>query len=113
MTPVLFLACALIAADPAATNVPSALDREAYQAARAKAGRDPDANVKLALWCEAHGLDAERLKHLSLAILADPAHAGARALMGMVSDERPVGSARVGDRPGQGRPGQASSPGRV
>lgn len=85
MTPVLFLACALTAADSTATNAPSALDREAYQAARAKAGRDPDANVKLALWCEAHGLDSERLKHLSLAILADPAHAGARALMGMVS----------------------------
>ena len=59
---------------------------EAYQAARAGVGRDPDAQVRLALWCEAHGLEAERIKHLSLAALADPTHAPARALMGLVSE---------------------------
>ena len=36
----------------------------AYQSAAAAAGRDADAHVRLALWCEAHGLTAERLKHL-------------------------------------------------
>jgi hypothetical protein len=83
------LACALIAADSTATGAtaPSDLDREAYRAANEKAGRDPDAQVRLALWCEAHGLDAERLKNLSLAALADPTHATARALLGMVAED--------------------------
>jgi hypothetical protein len=36
-----------------------------YQAAAARAGRDAGAHVKLAVWCEAHGLDAERLKQLA------------------------------------------------
>ena len=56
-----------------------------YKEARAKAGRSPDEQVKLALWCEAHGLTAERLHHLTLAVLADPANAAARGLMGLVA----------------------------
>ena len=44
---------------------PAAAAREAYDAARQKAGKDPAALVKLAIWCEAHGLRAERAKHLS------------------------------------------------
>ena len=86
MTPAIFFSCLLIAADSTAESNRSTADLETYQAARANAGRDPDANVRLALWCEAHGLDAERLKHLSLAALADPTHASARALLGMVSE---------------------------
>src|SRR5439155_11458604 len=50
------------------------------------AGRDADAHVKLALWCETHGLEAERLEHLALAVLADPSHATARGLLGLVAD---------------------------
>jgi hypothetical protein len=57
----------------------------AYEAARAKAGRDAEAHVRLALWCESRGLGAERLKHLAIAVLADPAHATARGLMGLVA----------------------------
>jgi hypothetical protein len=34
--------------------------------------RDPAAHVRLALWCEAHGLKAEKLRHLALAVLIDP-----------------------------------------
>src|ERR1700677_3384942 len=56
-----------------------------YQSAAAAARRDPDAHVHLALWCEAHGLTAERIKHLSLAVLSDPSHALARGLMGLVA----------------------------
>ena len=41
--------------------------------------------MKLALWCEAHGLSAERTKHLMLAVLLDPANTAARGLMGLVS----------------------------
>ena len=57
----------------------------AYQAAKAQAGRDADAQVKLALWCEAHGLSAERIKHLTLATLLDPSNAAARGLLGLVA----------------------------
>ena len=56
-----------------------------YRSAAAAARRDPDAHVRLALWCEAHGLTAERLKHLSLAVLYDPANVLARGLMGLVA----------------------------
>jgi hypothetical protein len=58
--------------------------RKAYDQVRAAAGRDPDAQVSLALWCEAHGLQAERLRHLSVAVLTDPSHATARGLLGLV-----------------------------
>ena len=80
----LAIACsALLAAAPE----PEPADpRVAYRAAVASAGRDADAQVKLALWCEAHGLQAERFKHLALALLADPANAAARGLMGLVAD---------------------------
>ena len=69
----------------AADAAPSAEAMEAYASAKAAAGRDSDSQVKLALWCEAHGLVAERLKHLALAVLANPKDARARALMGLVA----------------------------
>ena len=59
-------------------------DRAAYEAAKAKVGRSAEEHVKLALWCEAHGMTAERVKHLTLAILNDPKQATARGLLGMV-----------------------------
>lgn len=62
----------------------SAEERAAYLAARAAAGRNADAHVRLALWCEARGLEAERAEHLGIAALADPAHALARGLLGLV-----------------------------
>jgi hypothetical protein len=72
-------------AAPAASESQKASDLAAYAKARAAVGRDADAQVRLALWSEAHGLQTERLKHLALAILNDPAHAKARALMGLVA----------------------------
>ena len=54
-------------------------------AARSQVGRDPKAHVRLALWCESHGLRSERMKHLALAVLYDPSHALARGLLGMVA----------------------------
>jgi hypothetical protein len=56
----------------------------AYHEARARAGRDADAQVQLALWCEANGMPAERLKHLAIAVMKDPAHDTARGLIGLV-----------------------------
>ena len=64
---------------------PAASTLDAYAAARGKAGQSADAQVKLALWCEAHGLSAERTKHLTLATLIDPDNAAARGLLGLVS----------------------------
>jgi hypothetical protein len=79
-------ACATLEPSETAAGVPVKPEAMAsYEAARAKAGREADAHVRLALWCEAHGLEAERLKHLAIAVLADPAHATARGLMGLVA----------------------------
>lgn len=72
-------------ADPQ-SNRPTSEEMYAYEQARAEAGRDAEAHVQLALWCERHGLSARRLEHLALALMADPAHATARGLMGMVRD---------------------------
>jgi hypothetical protein len=60
-------------------------DVKTYEALRAQAGRDSQAQVKLALWCESHGLKAERVKHLALAVLADPKNVTARGLLGLVA----------------------------
>jgi len=74
-----------------ADDRPPAADRaakpaiEAYQAAQAKAGPNAADQVRLALWCEAHGLSAERIKHLALAVVYDPSHALARGLSGLVA----------------------------
>jgi tetratricopeptide (TPR) repeat protein len=88
MVRLILISCALVGSigvdderAPAATPT----DLTDYQAARSKAGHNPDAHVRLALWCEAHGLTAERIKHLSLAVLYDPSHALARGLMGLVA----------------------------
>lgn len=59
-------------------------DSTDYQAA-ARAARDAGAHLKLAVWCEANGFDAERLKHLAAALAIDPRNAAARGMMGLVS----------------------------
>jgi len=65
--------------------VPSAETLKVYASAKASAGPDAESQVKLALWCEAHGLGSERLKHLALAVLKEPRNAKARALMGLIA----------------------------
>lgn len=81
---VALLVLALAGDSPAGS--PSAEEMATYRAARATAGRDANAHVKLALWCEAHGLNPEKVEHLAIAVTADPANAVARGLMGMVKD---------------------------
>ncbi len=81
MAPTFLLCAGLLAAAPGAT----AADREVYESAQSQAGRDAGAHVDLALWCEAHGMSAERLKHLALAVLIDPKNAKARGLLGLIS----------------------------
>ncbi len=60
------------------------VDLKEYNQLKAVAGRDADSQVKLALWCEAHGLETERMKHLAIAVLANPSHTLARGLLGLV-----------------------------
>jgi hypothetical protein len=85
MTAVALLMCGVIGFGPEVAAKPSADDVAAYEVARGKVGRDAAEHVRLALWCEARGLTAERVKHLALATLIDPDHARARGLMGLVS----------------------------
>jgi tetratricopeptide (TPR) repeat protein len=86
MANAILLCCAFLGASAGGDQpgAPGAGDRQPYEAAAARTGRDADAQIRLALWCEAHGLIAERLKHLGLAILADPANALAHGLSGLV-----------------------------
>jgi Pretoxin HINT domain len=82
-----WICAALIAGTPTSDPTSPPDQSATYQEVRAKAGRSSEEQVKVALWCEAHGLTAERLHHLTLAILADPTNTTARGLMGLVSHE--------------------------
>jgi hypothetical protein len=87
MVGTIVLCCGLLGADRTAPDLSSSsakADLAAYEAASSRVGRDASAHVRLALWCEAHRLEAERRKHLALAVLYDPSCALARGLMGMV-----------------------------
>jgi tetratricopeptide (TPR) repeat protein len=85
MVHVVLVAFCLAVCSPSDPVPPTASDRALYEAVRAKAGHDPAAHVKLALWCEAHGLTAERLKHLAEAISIDSTNVTARGLLGLVA----------------------------
>jgi hypothetical protein len=82
MTGALLVMIAVLATGPGEDPAP---DRAAYEAARKHAGGDADAQVRLALWCERHGMTAERMKHLAAAVLTDPSNALARGLLGLVA----------------------------
>ena len=99
----LLTCCALLGPDRAqpgpAVSAPATADRAAYESARKKAGRDAEAHVRLALWCESHGMTAERMKHLALAVLNDPSNPMARGLLGLVGYRGKWGSpAEVGQQ---------------
>jgi tetratricopeptide (TPR) repeat protein len=75
-----------IAAGERAALLPTPDTRAAYEAARKAVGRDADAHVRLALWCEQNGLMEERAEHLTRAVQIQPDHALARSLLGQVHD---------------------------
>jgi hypothetical protein len=80
------LCCLLTAATPAPADSTSTSEAlRDYAAEAAKVGPDGPSQLKLALWCEAHGLTAERAKHLALAVLKDPNNASARGLLGLMT----------------------------
>ncbi len=75
----ILLCCAMLAdgGKPAETQPPPIVPRT--KPPPAKAGKNAAAHVQLALWCEAHGFTAERIKHLTRSRLARPLKcAGAR-----------------------------------
>ena len=84
MVAALLLCSAIMGQAASPARETSAVLKE-YQDVKADAGRTAEAQIELALWCEAHGLAAERLKHLSRATLLDPANPTARGLLGQVS----------------------------
>ncbi len=63
---------------------PSPADRSAYEADRARAGHDPAKLVKLALWCELRGMNAERRAALEEAVRLDPNNKAAHGLLNQV-----------------------------
>jgi tetratricopeptide (TPR) repeat protein len=87
----MFMSLILAATFGALADEPAPLapkpDLIAYSEAAAKTGKSADAQIRLALWCEAHSLSAERLKHLALAVSIDPSNVLARGLMGLVSHQ--------------------------
>jgi hypothetical protein len=87
--PGLLVCVSCLGADPAAAGTVGTQSKAThltlYQEAKTRMGRGADAQVRMALWCEAHGLDSERLKHLTIAVLTEPAHATARGLLGLVA----------------------------
>ena len=89
MVTLVVVCCGLLSALPAeaddARPPTSPPTRRPTRTPGPRSGRDADAHVRLALWCEAHGLHAERLKHLAIAALIEPGHATARGLMGLVA----------------------------
>ena len=84
MISTVLLCVALVAGSPDGVP-PKPADLDAYRSAAASAGHDAASQVRLALWCEAHGLSAERLKHLALAVVYDPSNALVRGLLGLVA----------------------------
>jgi tetratricopeptide (TPR) repeat protein len=90
MIGMLFWCCALVGSssgDGETGPVRVATDVPVYEAARSAAGGDADAHVRLALWCEAHGMPAERERELEVAIKLDPSNACAQGLLGLVAHE--------------------------
>jgi Pretoxin HINT domain len=79
------LLCCVIIGDGAKPADTPATDRVAYQALAGKAGKNATAHVQLALWCEIHGLAAERIKHLTLASTLDAKNPVAQGLLGLVA----------------------------
>ncbi len=76
--------CWLFLAVPGDSPTPEELS--AYQAAAAKAGENVSAHIRLASWCELHGMHLERHKHLGIALELAPDNAAVHGMLGQVFD---------------------------
>ena len=85
MLSIVLICCGLVADDGARPAAKATPDRPPTRRRRKAAGQDAAANVRLALWCEQHGMTAERMKHLATAVLHDPSNGLARGLLGLVA----------------------------
>jgi hypothetical protein len=85
MLTIVLVCLGLVADDGARPPAKDSPDLASYEKARQEAGRDAKAHVRLALWCEKHGMTAERMTHLATAVLHDPSNGLARGLLGMVA----------------------------
>ncbi len=65
---------------------PTPEELSAYEAAAAKAGRRRQAHIRLASWCELHGMQVQRHKHLAIALELEPDNPAVHGLLGQVSD---------------------------
>jgi hypothetical protein len=77
------LSCWLLMVVPGDSPTPE--ERSAYESAAAKAGRDVVAHIRLASWCELHGMHVERHKHLGIALELAPDNPAVHGLLGQVS----------------------------
>ena len=68
------------------TDAPTPEEKSTYEAAAARAGRDALAHIRLASWCEIHGMQVERHKHLGIALELAPDHPAIHGLLGEVAD---------------------------
>lgn len=88
MVPTLVLTAGLLlgwTGDSGAVDLAKPDARAEYEAKNAQVGRDSQAHVRLALWCEQNGLTSEHARHLALAVLIDPKNTLARGLSGLVA----------------------------
>jgi tetratricopeptide (TPR) repeat protein len=77
----------LLVDGPPASKPPSITpeERKTFEAERASAGTDPSKLIKLALWAESKGLNAERTALLKDAAAADPKDRSALGLLGLMT----------------------------
>ncbi len=85
MVHVTLLIAGLISTSPVEPSKALSENLKTYQVEKAKTASDSGAQIRLALWCEARGLEPEKLKHLAIAVLRDPSNATARGLLGLIA----------------------------
>ena len=73
----------LVVSSPVEPAGTTASDLKTYEAVEPRQAATL-AHVRLALWCEAHGLAAERVRQLLRAIAIDPNQVTARGLLGLI-----------------------------
>jgi hypothetical protein len=78
------LCCGLLGITPIVSRDASPGNRAEYASATTQTKLDAAGHVRLALWCESHGLTSERKEHLEQAAAADPSQPAAHGLLGLV-----------------------------
>jgi hypothetical protein len=69
------------------SGVPTEQDWQTYRDTKARTGRDAQAHLRLAHWCGERGMDAERQRHLAIALVIAPDNPTVRGLLGFVRQD--------------------------